>query len=151
MLIIFLISLLFLDIWVTYKAIRTQYHPEYIFIFDDWIERFIHRAIIYQWSLVLNYVIIYFQAHQKNSSSQWLFLDFDLIINIIISSSIFFYIIIFNISQRFILSSSKTINNYISNIYQNWNRSKYIKEIIDVNCNYCYIYNTCFKNIHKVI
>ena len=38
MLIVFPIPLFFLDAWVTYKAIRTQYHPEYASIFDDWIE-----------------------------------------------------------------------------------------------------------------
>src|SRR5208282_1868508 len=102
---------------------RTRYHPEYSSSLAFWTERLIHRASVHPWNAVLNYAIAYFQAHQRDPPAYWFRPDSDLIADTIVSTPSR-PTIIPNTTPRPIVSPSKPVNGYDSNICQNWNRSK---------------------------
>ena len=138
---------LFLSAWQVYISIRTHYHPEYSSSLAFWTERFIYHASIHPWDVVLNYAIAYFQAHQQDPSAYWFRPDSDLITDIIMSTPSHS---VLNMSLKPTISRANKINDYDSDICQNWNRSECsVKETIGDDCMHLHVCNICFKEDHK--
>ena len=62
----------FLSAWMVYVSIRSSFVPERASALAYWTERVVFYAQSgFQWSVVLNYAIAYFTAHQKSPSDTW--------------------------------------------------------------------------------
>ena len=62
----------FLSAWMVYVSIRSTFAPERAPALAYWTERVVFYAQSgFQWSVVLNYAIAYFSAHQKSPVDTW--------------------------------------------------------------------------------
>lgn len=64
---------------MTYISIRTAYAPEHDSGLAFWTERVtFHSNLQYEFSSIVNYVVVYFQAHQNSSTKTWFHVDSEL-------------------------------------------------------------------------
>ena len=72
----------FLSAWLFYISIRVSYAPERGFGLSHWTERLVYYSQSgFQWSVILNYAVAYFQKHQNSAPDAWLNTDSELVAN----------------------------------------------------------------------
>lgn len=106
----------FLSAWYIYISIRISYEPERGPGLLIWTERLNYRIQMeFPWPTVLNYIIAYFQLHQKSPPEQWQKADAELVGDY------------FVINPRKLQAAQQAVSTSASSkgkgvVCQNWNR-----------------------------
>ncbi len=71
---------IFLNIWLIYFSIHINFAIKYDFDLISWIKCLIQKSLIeFSWSIILNYIIIYYIKYQKSVSDIWFIIDHEII------------------------------------------------------------------------